>query len=409
MTAHLGNERNPKRSSSSGAPGARGDSDDRVDSANKLTLERNVSTPNTNGNAEHLGDLQYTFDQNGNLTKKAVVGDGNTFYLYDYENHMTKLNDGVVLTFTYNGDGGRFSKYDGTNTTKFVYDRRTGTPGLDPVLIETDNSGTTTATYTNEGGAISQKRGSTTNWYNFEAIGTTRQLTDSSQVVSDTYSFDAWGNGLSSSGSTANSLKYVGKQNYYTDAQSGLMMLGVRYYDANVGRFTSADPARDGIHWCVYVSNRPTEFIDQSGMAGDRDQCQSYLSSAASQIFEAIHRCILGLDIHGQCNSANNSLSQFEQRGCGRFDDLARLHWWLQQMSIPVCGNPGCHDQHPHCPFPYKPKNLPDWITGKHHWPEVEKEVPVQSTYIPVPIWRPHPLPIFAGIIMRLCRYLPVP
>ena len=83
---------------------------------------------------------------------------------------------------------------------------------MDPIVVETDSGGTTTATYTNAMGVISQKRGSTTNWYNFEAIGTTRQLTDSSQTVSDTYTMDAWGNSLASSGTTTNALKYVGSE-----------------------------------------------------------------------------------------------------------------------------------------------------------------------------------------------------
>jgi len=139
------------------------------------------------------------------------------------------------------------------------------------VLIETDSGGTTTATYTNASGVISQKRGSTTSWYNFEAIGTTRQLTDSSQVVSDTYSFDAWGNGLSSSGSTTNALRYVGRENYYTDAQSGLMMLGVRYYDATNAKFLSSDPEQDDTNWYTYVQDNPARQSDPTGRAAGRN------------------------------------------------------------------------------------------------------------------------------------------
>jgi YD repeat-containing protein len=93
------------------------------DAANKLTLEGDLSSPSANGN------IQYTFDSNGSLTKKAIVGDGNVFYYYDADNHMTKLTDGTTLTFTYTGDGARFSQSDGTTTTKFVYDRKTGTSG----------------------------------------------------------------------------------------------------------------------------------------------------------------------------------------------------------------------------------------------------------------------------------------
>lgn len=146
------------------------------DNANRLTLEGNLSVPGQNGN------IQYTWDSNGNpsaslragLTKKSIIGDGLTNYLYDANNQMTRLNDGVTLDFVNNGDGARLSKDDGTTVTKFVYDRRTGTRGLDPVLIETDNSGTTIANYTNTrtAGLLSQRRSSTTSWYHFEAIST---------------------------------------------------------------------------------------------------------------------------------------------------------------------------------------------------------------------------------------------
>jgi YD repeat-containing protein len=46
----------------------------------------------------------------------------NKGYAYDAENHVTKLSDGTTLTFTYNGEGARFSQSDGTTTTKFVFD-----------------------------------------------------------------------------------------------------------------------------------------------------------------------------------------------------------------------------------------------------------------------------------------------
>ena len=53
----------------------------------------------------------------------------------------------------------------------------------DTVLMETNSSGTPTAVYTNEpgqfGGLISERQGGQSQYYHFDAIGSTRQLTNS--------------------------------------------------------------------------------------------------------------------------------------------------------------------------------------------------------------------------------------
>lgn len=83
--------------------------------------------------------------------------------------------------------------------------------------------------------------------------------------VTDSYAFDAWGNELAVQGNTTNPHRYVGKHGYYLDTQSALMLLGVRYYGANVGRFWSLDPINSGLNWYRYISN-PTKNIDPQGL-----------------------------------------------------------------------------------------------------------------------------------------------
>jgi len=48
---------------------------------------------------------------------------------------------------------------------------------------------------------------------------------------------------------------------------SGLHYFSARYYDSNLGRFTTTDPVADN-HAYVYVSNNPMNFVDPSGMEG---------------------------------------------------------------------------------------------------------------------------------------------
>jgi uncharacterized protein RhaS with RHS repeats len=43
------------------------------------------------------------------------------------------------------------------------------------------------------------------------------------------------------------------------------MQLGVRFYDAEVGRFTQVDPAGDGLNWYTYAADRPVVSVDPDG------------------------------------------------------------------------------------------------------------------------------------------------
>ncbi|MBQ3055518.1 MAG: DUF4329 domain-containing protein [Oscillospiraceae bacterium] len=62
----------------------------------------------------------------------------------------------------------------------------------------------------------------------------------------------------------ANPLGYCGE---YRDAETGFIYLRARYYDPNLGRFTTEDPARDGLNWYVYCNNNPINYVDPWGLA----------------------------------------------------------------------------------------------------------------------------------------------
>ncbi len=82
--------------------------------------------------------------------------------------------------------------------------------------------------------------------------------------VTDAYAFDAWGNGLATVGSTVNPYRYVGKQGYYLDAESALMLLGVRYYGAANGLFLSRD-LEEGYGY-TYAADNPVRWVDPQGL-----------------------------------------------------------------------------------------------------------------------------------------------
>ena len=74
--------------------------------------------------------------------------------------------------------------------THYVWDELS-----DNVLMETDENGEVTAEYTQEpelyGSVVSQNRGGTESFHHFDGQGSTRQLTDASETVTDEVTYSA--------------------------------------------------------------------------------------------------------------------------------------------------------------------------------------------------------------------------
>jgi len=118
---------------------------------------------------------------------------------------------------------------------------------------------------------LSQQRGTDLSIYQYDGLGSTRQLTDSSGAVTDSYFYDAFGVTLASTGTTVNDYLFTGEQydsaldNYY---------LRARYYDQGTGRFTqmdtwmgiNSDPIT--LHKYLYANADPVSFVDPTGNFG---------------------------------------------------------------------------------------------------------------------------------------------
>ena len=153
-----------------------------------------------------------------------------------------------------------------TKTTNFVWDSVN-----DSVLSELDGTGTVQAVYTNEptqyGSIVSQRRGTTTSTLLADGLGTTRLLTTSTQTSSDTYLYDAWGNLITSTGTTVNPYRWVGRYGYYQDSSTGLVYVRARMYQPTVARWCSTDPLLfiDGLN--CFCLGQTTSVIDPTGMS----------------------------------------------------------------------------------------------------------------------------------------------
>ena len=113
---------------------------------------------------------------------------------------------------------------------------------------------------------LSEHRSSASKFYHGDALGSTRGITDSTQAVTDSQLYDAFGNTVSRTGTTPSPFGFVGKAQYQSDSDSGLQLLGHRYYDPSIGRFLSSDPAKAGTNWYAYCSNNPLKGIDPQGL-----------------------------------------------------------------------------------------------------------------------------------------------
>jgi RHS repeat-associated protein len=110
------------------------------------------------------------------------------------------------------------------------------------ILFEYDGNNTLTARYTHGPGIddpIALERGGQSFFYHTDGLGSITEITDSSRQVVSSYSYDAFGNITSKTGTLTTPYTYTGREH---DAESGLYYYRARYYDPTIGRFLQPDP-----------------------------------------------------------------------------------------------------------------------------------------------------------------------
>jgi len=218
----------------------------------------------------------YSYANKGNTLAKVSSNGDRTTFSYNDLNKITKIaypGGSTSSAYGYDGNGLRVKKIgiDG-GVTYFIYDGPN-------VIMELDGNGNSTAQYTyGPQGLVSERRSGTSYYTGNDHLGTVWNMVtlDSSETVVSTYTYTAFGN-TTANDTIGNPFRYVGALGYYQDfSDSGLMLLGARYYDSSLGRFMTVDPIKHGRNWYGYVDDRPSKMVDPKGLEpGNEDDCQS--------------------------------------------------------------------------------------------------------------------------------------
>ena len=132
---------------------------------------------------------------------------------------------------------------------------------------------------------ISYHQGIGSQYYLYDALGSTRALTSENGQMTDSYNYDAFGTNTEHQGTSNNKYQYAGEQKDVT----GNYYLRARYYNPSVGRFTQMDSYMGQsnnpitLHKYLYANANPVMYTDPSGYMslGGMSIGMSYMNMAS--------------------------------------------------------------------------------------------------------------------------------
>ena len=252
-------------------------------------IDQNVTTDYTTNPMNQytqVGATFYGYDDDGNLTSK-VDASGTTTYEYDSENRLIEVatSTGDTWTYTYDAFGNRTHMNNNGSITRHAHDPI----GLVDVATEYDGSGGVVARYLHGAGLVAQLDSSDTPaYYAFDAVGSTRQITDASGSPANLYDYDTFGKALGVSETFSAPFQFVGAYGVQAD-ENELVHMRARLYDPQLGRFLTEDPLGGlaGANLYTYVGADPVSGIDPAGLASWADllKTANYLRHVGETIY----------------------------------------------------------------------------------------------------------------------------
>ncbi len=131
-------------------------------------------------------------------------------------------------------------------------------------------------------------------YYYYDAQGNLGVVADVYGNSTDSYAYDAWGAIAEHSGSSDEQYTYVGKYGVSMEPDDGLLMMGVRFYDPELGVFLQKDPFPGylvdptTLHPYMYTRNDPVNKIDPTGENWFTDKWNEYVAKPAESIYNSV-------------------------------------------------------------------------------------------------------------------------
>jgi RHS repeat-associated protein len=208
-----------------------------------------------------------SYDASGNPTN--YLGAAMTWTM---GRQLASYDKGILsIDYTYNENGIRTSKTVNNVRTDYYLNGS-------QVIAEVTGGNRIDYRYDGNGQLIALRYNGSEYYYVTNIQGDVIGLIDGSGTSAVQYSYDAWGNQTSCTGTLASTLGQANPyryRGYRFDTETGLYYLQSRYYDANVGRFVNADNllilserllSKNLLSIYSYCSNNPINNIDTNGM-----------------------------------------------------------------------------------------------------------------------------------------------
>lgn len=237
----------------------------RTSTSDTATGTENYTTDSTNAYTA-AGAETLVRDLAGRLIARS---EGGVTESYDYDaagRLLTIVSPGSIVAYDYDALGNRIGKTVNGVRTDFAMDP----DGLTDVFGEYQGAATV-ANYAHGLGLAARATAGGAQFYHFDAVGNTSQLTGAGGTSVATYDYLPFGEIAAQTGGVAQPFTFGGL-NGVQDDEGALYYMRARTFDAELGRFTTRDPigfSGGDVNWYRFAGNDPVSGSDPGGLQGE--------------------------------------------------------------------------------------------------------------------------------------------